>query len=307
MSLVEQVGAEVAAAVQRLPVAPVVAATQRLAAAGDLLRWVRRESAHDLGTATLAGALEHLEAAGRALLVAQERLGGYLREIGLAHDAGGTEAPRRPEPERVPAPGPSTSDDPGTAGLGNWWAGRIAVITGEPVPGADPGTDGNSSPDQPRGTDSPADLLRRVAGRVRDGGRGALAGELGAVPAQVGLGLAALSPAHAYDLCADLLGHRPTGADLARLTGWCRDRVHDLLPGLPPEALAHQLARVCRTPPPDGEPVHPVDAAATGAVLVGVLLYRLGRGGDALATEPGADRAPAPTSAAGRSTGARHA
>jgi hypothetical protein len=78
-----------------------------------------------------------------------------------------------------------------------------------------------------------------------------------------------------------------------------------MLPGLPEHVVPTLLARVCRMPPPapsgssgsatpaaspdssrrapeETPPTHPTDPAVANAVLVGVLLHRLGRDPDTL-------------------------
>jgi hypothetical protein len=271
MSLVEEVGAQVRAAVEELPVAGVTAAMARLRAGMDLLRWARQESTHELGVDRAAVAAEHLENAARALMVAQEQFATYLTAIGLTREGtptapgagGGGSSPdpapaRKPgRPDEVPVPGELT----------DWWGTRVAVLTGT-----------DKAPDKSGATD-PDELLARVAGRVRAGDRAGLARELGAVKAHVGLALAALAPAQAYELAAQLLGRPPTAADLPRLTSAVRSRVGALLPGLPGEVIDAQLARLCRAPgQPSAVPIHPADSSVTGAVLVAVLRQEAGLG-----------------------------
>lgn len=271
MSLVEDVGAQVRASTDDLPVANVTAGLTRLRAGLDLLRWARQESTHELGSDRLAVAAEHLENAGRALLVAQEQLGTYLTAIGLTRD--GTAAP--PTASANAARGEGRSGGRSAGGdsaeqgkLADWWSTRVAVLTNST---ADADKSGPSEPDE---------LLTRVADRVRAGDRGGLAGTLGSVKAHVGLALAALAPMHAYDAASQLLGHPPNAADLPRLTSVARARIGELLPGLPTEAIDAQLARVCRAPvPPSTTPIHPADSAVAGAVLVGVLLQESGVSG----------------------------
>jgi hypothetical protein len=275
MSLIEELGARLYASSADLPLGELVAALDRLRAGSALLSWVRQESARPLGVPELAGAIEHLEHAARALLVAQDSLSGYLAAVGLTVDAAPPpdtawrraldepQAPRSPqEPGRVAAPP-----------LGRWWAQRVGVLTNGPVD------------DVPQSRASGVDLLRRVAGLTdRDGLRRELAGA--APPA--GLGLAAIAPPVLHKLAGELLGHRPRAEDLAELTRTAREPVRELLPGLPPEVVDTLLARVCRVPPPPprtgepraGEPPatgHPADSAVAAGVLVGVLLRRLGR------------------------------
>ncbi|HEY2670197.1 MAG TPA: hypothetical protein VGJ07_07440 [Rugosimonospora sp.] len=137
------------------------------------------------------------------------------------------------------------------------------------------------------GVGEPPELLRRIARHTRSGNRDALRRELTDVAPPVGLGLAAISPPVLYRLAGDLLGHQPRAADLAQLTNTAREPVHALLPKLPSGVVDTLLARVCRIPPPreSGPPAHPADSAVTGAVLVGVLLSRLGRDPDSLRSD----------------------
>jgi hypothetical protein len=141
------------------------------------------------------------------------------------------------------------------------------------------------------GVGEPPELLRRIARHARSGNREALRRELATVSAPVGLGLAAISPPVLHRLAGDLLGHQPRAADLAALTNTTREPVRALLPKLPAGVVDTLLARVCRIPPPreSGPPAHPADSAVTSAVLVGVLLSRLGRDPDSLRAD-----APAP-------------
>jgi hypothetical protein len=271
MSLVEELGAQVRAAIEELPVAGVTAAMARLRAGIDLLRWARQESLHELGVDRAAVAAEHLENAARALLVAQEQFAVYLTSIGLTREGTPTtpvsEAGReRPEPPRRK---PKQGEDPiDRSQLTDWWGTRVAVLTGA-----------EKVPDKSGATD-PDELLMRVAGRVGAGDREGLAGELGSVKAHVGLALAALAPAQAYELAAQLLGRPPGPADLPRLTSTLRARVGALLPGLPGEVIDAQLARVCRAPAqPSPVPIHPADSSVAGAVLVAVLRQETGMGG----------------------------
>lgn len=271
MSLIEDLGARLAASSADLPVGEVVAALERLRAASGLLAWVRQASSRQIGVPELTGAIEHLEHAGRALQVTQDAVAEYLAAIGLGFDSGRPPesgwraALDRPEPQQAGAGQPAPAADP--VPLNRWWAERVAQLT-----------DGDVDNDPGRGADGDVELLRRVARHTRAGNRSALRHELMAAPPPIGLSLAALSPPVLYRLAGDLLGHRPRGDDLQVLARATTDRVRELLPGLPPTIVDGQLARVCRVPPADtAEPPHPADPAVAGAVLVGVLLHRLDR------------------------------
>ncbi|MDG4801170.1 hypothetical protein [Micromonospora sp. WMMD980] len=278
MSIVEDIGAQVRAAAEELPLAQLAAALEKLGQAEERLRWVRQESADPMGVPELTSATEHAETAGYALRVAQEQLTAYLAAIGLAADGAPTappgerrprhDAPRGAEP---PAPGPAAEPDEPPA-VRRWWAVRVAELTG--------GREG--APDQPdeRVTDS-RELLRRVVVGIRSGDRDRLHAELRRAHADVGLGMAAIAPPMLRDLAGELLGHPPRADDLTRLRRELDGRVRDLLPGLPAPVLDTLLTRVCRMPPPrrdDGpEQPHAADPAVTAGVLAGVLLDRLGR------------------------------
>ncbi|MFJ6198995.1 hypothetical protein [Micromonospora sp. NPDC092111] len=278
MSIIEDVGAQVRAAAEELPLAPLALALEKFGQATERLRWVRQESANPMGVPELAAATEHAESAGHALRVAQEQLSGYLAAIGLAPDGAPPPRATGPAPKHDGPPGdavppptaapPPTDDDPTVK---RWWAVRVAELTG--------GREG--PPDEPdeRVADS-RELLRRVVTGIRSGDRDRLHRELRAAHADVGLGMAALAPPLLRDLAGELLGHPPRADDLGRLRRELDGRVRDLLPGLPPPVLDTLLTRVCRMPPPrrgEGEQPHAADPAVTAGVLTGVLLARLGR------------------------------
>jgi hypothetical protein len=303
VSLVEEFGARVHGAADELPLGSVTLAVQRLRVGLELLQWVRQSSVQEVGVVHLANASEQLEQVALALRTAQDSVAAYLTAIGLSYDAAPTpdhswRQGLRPEPP--PAAGRPEVE---AAPLGRWWAARVDEATGhQPEPAR---TD-----DREAATD-PGELLRRVAAPVRSGDRGRLREELRRVPAPVGLGLSAITPALARHLATDLLGHEPEAADLPELTRQARQPVRELLPGVPEHVLPTLLARVCRMPPParerreeeqpsdrsgeqpprqrpggepaqEPEPTHPTDPAVTWAVLTGVLLHRLGRDPDTL-------------------------
>ncbi|MEU1840913.1 hypothetical protein [Micromonospora chersina] len=279
MSIVEDIGAQVRAAAEELPLAQLAAALEKFGQATERLRWVRQESADPMGVPELSAATEHAETAGYALRVAQEQLSAYLAAIGLAAD--GAPPPRaagrrpRHDPARgevvPPAPGAAPDRDEQPA-VRRWWAVRVAELTG--------GREG--APDEPdeRVEDS-RELLRRVVTGIRSGDRDRLHRELRRAHADVGLGLAAIAPPMLRGLAGELLGHPPRADDLGRLRRELDGRVRDLLPGLPPPVLDTLLTRVCRMPPPrrgdDQEQPHAADPAVTAGVVTGVLLDRLGR------------------------------
>jgi hypothetical protein len=278
MSLVQELGAQVRATSDDLPVGQVAVAVEKLRTAGELLMWVRQESVDPLGVPRLSGAMEHAEQAVQALRVAQDALLTYLTSIGLAHDGAPgpdgawRDALEEPEGGR-PDPPPDGEEPPP---LGRWWSERVATLTGH----GSPAERGDSA-----ATEGP-DLLRRVAAGVRADDRDRLHRELGGVEPPVGLGLSALAPPVLHRLAGDLLGHQPRAEDLPALTKQVQPRVRDLLPGLPPEILDIQLRRICRAPVErkdgDGPPPHPADFAVAGSVVTGVLLRLLDREPDSL-------------------------
>lgn len=279
MSIVEDIGAQVRAAAEELPLAQLSAALEKFGQATERLRWVRQESANPMGVPELSAATEHAETAGYALRVAQEQLSAYLAAIGLAAD--GAPAPKAADrrPRHDPARGEVASPVPGAApepdeqpAVRRWWAVRVAELTG--------GREG--APDEPdERVENSRELLRRVVTGIRAGDRDRLHRELRRAHADVGLGLAAIAPPMLRGLAGELLGHPPRADDLARLRRELDGRVRDLLPGLPPPVLDTLLTRVCRMPPPrradDQEQPHAADPAVTAGVVTGVLLDRLGR------------------------------
>lgn len=281
MSLVQELGAQVRATSDDLPIGLVAVAVEKLRAAGELLMWVRQESVDPLGVPRLAGAMEHAEQAAQALRVTQDALLAYLTSIGLGHDGtAGPDGSWRTALEdrggdRPAGPAPDGGEPPP---LGRWWSERVAALTGHGSPAAR---------DDAAATDGP-DLLRRVAKGVRAEDRDKLHRELGAVEAPVGLGLSAITPPVLHRLAGDLLRHQPRAEDLEPLTKQVQPRVKQLLPGLPPEILDIQLRRICRVPverkdgDDDKPPPHPADFAVTGSVVAGILLRLLDREPDSL-------------------------
>lgn len=280
MSIIEELGAQVRATSDELPVALVLTTLERLGQASERLRWVRQESADPMGVPELSAAIEHAETAGHALRVAQDQLASYLAAIGLGQDGvPGPVAERRPGADGPPAGEVGGAPDGrGSRTVRRWWAVRVAELTGGRE---SPGTEPNQ-----RVTDA-GELLRRVATEVRSGDRGRLHAELRDVEANVGLNLAAVAPPLLRDLAAELLGHPPHAKDLPKLRDEVHGGVRDLLPGLPPAVLDTVLTRVCRMPPPKNSPdqndqPHPADPAVAAGVLTGLLMRRLGRSEETL-------------------------
>lgn len=273
MSIIEELGAQVRAATEELPVDLVTQALDRFKAASDRLRWVRQESADPMGVPELSAATEHAESAGHALRVAQEQFATYLAALGLARDGAPAASPARPSggadrPEPAGRRPEVLERRPGGT-VHRWWPARVAELTGrEDTP--DTGSGG-------RITDA-EELLRRVTSGVRAGDRDQLHAELRRADADVGLGLAAIAPPMLRGLATELLGHPPRAQDLPRLRREFSDGVHALLPGLPPAVLDTLLTRVCRMPPQRDAigQTHPADPAVAAGVLTGLLLNRVG-------------------------------
>jgi hypothetical protein len=276
VSIIEDVGAQVRAAAEELPLGLLAQAREKFGQATERLRWVRQESAKPMGVPELAAATEHAETAGYALRVAQEQLSAYLAAIGLAADGSPAPRPATREPAhdapRAAAPPVPNAPEPATdPKQRRWWSVRVAELTG--------GREGSPDEADERVGDS-RELLRRVVTGVRAGDRDRLHRELRRAHADVGLGLAAVAPPLLRDLAGELLGHPPRADDLSRLRRELDGRVRDLLPGLPPPVLDTLLTRVCRMPPPRPGPAgqpHAADPAVTAGVVTGVLLARLGR------------------------------
>jgi hypothetical protein len=267
MSLLQDLGSQLRGAATGLPVTELAAAADRLRTAVERLAAIRHESSRGIGVVPLGHAVDHLEHALRALLVAQEDVGAYLVAIGLTSDAVVT-PPTRGRPATA-ASGDATpvGSEPAEA-MPAWWPVRVDKLTGyQPEPAA--ASDGSAAGDS-------TELLKRVAAHT---GRDGLRTELRRVPAATGLGLAALAPTALHRLAAEILGHPPGPADLPALRSAAGGPVRDLLPNLDPTVGEVLLARVCRVPgPASSPPAHPADSAIAGGVLTGVLLRRAGRG-----------------------------
>ncbi|MDQ7905601.1 hypothetical protein RB614_13855 [Phytohabitans sp. ZYX-F-186] len=258
---------------EELPVGQVATAADRLRTANGLLAWVMRASATTAPPPALTAAGEHLDHAAGALLAAREALAGYLVSIGLPRDA-------VPPPDRdwhaalAPAAARRPPANAGPPALTHFWSDRVDELTER----------SGSRPE--RGAESTVDLLHRCARTVPDEDRARLRRELAAVDPAVGLALSAVAPAPLRFLAAEMLGHPPSKEDLSRVREALLPRVRKLLPAVDDVVVDELLARACHAPPPqreEGERTHPVDAAVTAAVLVGVLLRVTGREPDELA------------------------
>lgn len=275
MSIIEDLGAQVRAASDELPVGLLTQALEQLHRASERLRWVRQESSNPMGVPELSAATEHAESAAHTLRVAQEQLATYLAAIGLGRDRGpAPPQPRQPVVDQPTGDPPVVEPEPvDVAPVRRWWSVRVAELTGgRDAPGGEPD----------RSVATSQELLDRVTAAIRSDDRGRMHTELRRVDANVGLGLAAVSPPVLRQLAADLLGHPPRAADLPRLRDELGGKVRDLLPGLPPAVLETLFTRICRMPPPKEptrpeEQAHPADPAVAAAVATGVLMRRLGR------------------------------
>ncbi|MEH1125098.1 hypothetical protein [Micromonospora sp. CPCC 206061] len=256
---------------EELPIGQVASAADRLRSAHGLLAWVTQASATAAPAPSLAAAGEHLDHAAGAMLAAREALTGYLQSIGLPREAVAPPdrawqaalapaGPRRPRRELEPP------------ALGNFWAEALDRLTGQ----------SGHRPD--KGARTSPELLHRCARAALAEDRGKLRRELiGAGPA-VGLGLSAVTAAPLRHLAAELVSHPPRAEDLPEVRRATLPRVRPLLPAVDEVVVDELLARACHAPPPDVEvPVHPVDSAVTGAVLVAALLGATGRDADELA------------------------
>jgi hypothetical protein len=150
MSLPSDVAASLRAAGTALPLAEVRRAAQEVDVASRRLAMVAGP------VPALNAALEHLDSAAGALLLAQHALQGYLAAVGVL-------------PEAVP----STVDDQVRP---DWWAARVFELTG-------------ITTDQLSTVDG-GGLLDEAVARAQDGDRPGLASVLAGAEPSVGLGLA---------------------------------------------------------------------------------------------------------------------
>src|SRR5256885_16391227 len=150
MSLIEELGARLDSLATDLPVGEVMTALDRFREGSALLGHVRQESSRPLGVPELSVAVDHLEHAGRALLVARDCLATYLAEIGMIGYAGrppdGTRAPALHQPTGPPGHEPGAVDAPP---LERWWVRRAAGPADASLGGGAAPARGNPPP-QPR-------------------------------------------------------------------------------------------------------------------------------------------------------------
>jgi hypothetical protein len=277
---------------EELPIGQVASAADRLRSAHGLLAWVTQASATAAPTPSLTAAGEHLDHAAGAMLAAREALTGYLQSIGLPREA-------VPPPDRdwkaalAPAGPRRPRREPEPPTLGNFWAEAVDRLTDQSrtqtgTHGEDrrwsPRLQPGSEDDRDKGATGAPELLHRCARAALAEDRGKLRRELiGAGPA-VGLGLSAVAAAPLRYLAAELVGHPPRAEDLPEVRRAVFPRVRPLLPAVDEIVVEELLARACHAPPPQVEaPVHPVDSAVTGAVLVAALLAATDRDADELA------------------------
>jgi hypothetical protein len=167
-------------------------------------------------------------------------------------------------------------------GLTDWWAVRIAELTGF---GGRPGEPPAQTPDPAAG---PAELLRRMVVRAHARDRAGIRAELVAAGPATGLGLSGTALPILGRLAADLLGHRAGPDDLDSVDTATRGRTGALLPGLPEPVIEALNARLCGLPsrPATGTGANnPADQPVALAVMVAALLRRLGRDATVV-TEP---------------------
>nr|BFE71070.1 hypothetical protein GCM10020092_043710 [Actinoplanes digitatis] len=142
MSLLQELGAQLRATSDELPIGVVSVAMERLRSATELLNWVRQTSVDPIGVPQLGNATEHAEHAAAALRLAQDAIAAYLAQLGLAGEAsaapGGDWKAGLREDEQ-PAVPRQQEHQPPPERLGPWWRERVEQLTGEapPPPRAD--------------------------------------------------------------------------------------------------------------------------------------------------------------------------
>jgi hypothetical protein len=194
MSLLSEVAVSLRTAGAELPLPEVRRAAQDVDLASRRLALVVA-AGQTAPVRALGAALEHLDSAAGALLLAQHAIQGYLAAVGV-----------------LPVPAPSTVDDPVRS---NWWAARVFEVTAV-------------SPDPV----SCERLLEEAVTRARDGDRDGLAAVLAGAEPAVGLGLASGTaplvarlagavehPGRAWDGVRHLVPELPSGVAAAILAG----------------------------------------------------------------------------------------
>lgn len=310
MSTVQELASRLRATAERLPADTVISAADRLTVATELLAWVRRSSPHPMGVPHLGTAVEHLENAVRSLRAVQDGIEEYLGALGLAgipiSDATGEIVRRHPRPSGSSPEG--DTDRSSAPQLSHWWIARVDTVT-EMGDGSSPRSGNSGAASRSRdpkkiGNDSIA-LLQAVATEVKDDDRRTLRERLRDADPPVGLGLSVVSPPALRRLATEYLGKTPDPQDRKQLLDLTGSPLRSLLPGL--DAAIHEtlIDRLCQVPPdqrkqrkqreqrgqakqqPEGwENVdHPADLAIAHAVLVGLLLHRLGKTPDLIDRE----------------------
>ncbi len=260
MSLVQELADHIRVAREELPVAQVAAAAERLRMAGGLLAWVMHSTGEPSRVPQLGSASERLDAAAGLMRAAQDALEAYTLALGIAADP-------------VPAAGPllvaAIPNPRGPAPSADWWSDRVRHLAGRDI-----FDDVLTSAVVGDAAESSTDLLQRMASAALDEMPLRLQRELAGAGPAVGLGLAAVAPPLLRHLAADLVGHPPRLEDLARVRRAALVHI-GLLPNLPVEAAEEVVSRVCHAAPQRNggkAPTHPVDAAASAALLVAGLL-----------------------------------
>jgi hypothetical protein len=162
MSLLSELATSLGATGAQLPLPEVRRAAQEVDTASRRLAAALAHAQHPAPVRALGAALEHLDSASGALLLAQHSIQGYLTSVGA-----------------TAVPPPSTVDNEPAA---DWWVQRVAQLTRcapSSRPSAAPGTT--------------TDLLRAALDPAQSGDRYGLAEVLAGAHPPVGLGLAALT------------------------------------------------------------------------------------------------------------------
>lgn len=307
MSALQDLAAQLRAGARQLPADAVIAAADRLTVASELLAWVRRSSSHPLGLPELARAVEHLEHALYGLRATSDAVDAYLAVLGLERRPPSIPFGEIRQPETPDQQTDRPQDPKPAMPLLRWWAARVDHLMrpeGEDAPPSASSPPGSGDRTTRSGPKDSTDLLRRVAQVVRQNDRDRLRSELRNVEPPIGLGLSAISPAVLRCLATEYLGEPPRPQDLTRLRQATDARLLALLPGIDPAVSTTLLSRLCtsgRQIPEESQQAgregghHPADAAVANAVLVGLMLERLGKPPDTIPPAPTSTTAPAST------------
>jgi hypothetical protein len=260
VSIIEDIGAQVRAASDDLPLGLLTQAMEKFGQATERLRWVRHESANPMGVPELSAATEHAESAGHALRVAQSSpllaasdWPRTARRAGRRPPRSTTRPGRRHRRRlREPAPNPT---------MRRWWS----------VPGRGDRRQEGPPTGQTSGSATPELLRRVVPGSAGD--RDRLHTELRRAHADVGL---VWRDPPLLRTCRRTAGRPPCARDLGRLRRSWTGRTScpaapPVLDTLPPGCTGYPR------PPLQRPATAPADPAVTAGVLTGLLLARLGR------------------------------